>query len=352
MKTSKAAVVLWSWAILVSSRKTSSVAGFIVTKQRSYFSRSTRIFGVANTMSKRSSVKSVSPTSSTAAKAENGWYDLGASPHELTLSFTLGNGQYFSWKKLSNQKVSARVEDNIYVGVIDQTPVALRQTETTTLYKLLLPQSSTQASVHSTLRAYFQLHIPLLPLYQEWSASCERLAVISKCLPGVRIIDQSDPWECVVSFITSANNNIKRITQLIDTLTRLHGTYLCSVVSTQSGEHIDVMVKNIPSSERDHLMSPSIVHLYEFPSVATLSSLPESAYTEMGFGYRAAYIKATAEYIHKKGGKEWLMEMRRRTNDGINDKESQQQIRNAVQAELLELHGVGRKVRLVCRVSN
>ena len=40
---------------------------------------------------------------------------------------------------------------------------------------------------------------------------------ISINLPGVRCLRQ-DPWECTLSFICSSNNNIKRITLLVNAL--------------------------------------------------------------------------------------------------------------------------------------
>jgi hypothetical protein len=45
---------------------------------------------------------------------------------------------------------------------------------------------------------------------------------------GIRVVRQ-DPWECLVSFICSSNNNVKRIGGMIDKLKRRYGEYRCTV---------------------------------------------------------------------------------------------------------------------------
>jgi len=45
-----------------------------------------------------------------------------------------------------------------------------------------------------------------------------------------------DPFECLVSFICSSNNNIKRITQMLDKLKARYGTYVCSIAATDGAD--------------------------------------------------------------------------------------------------------------------
>jgi N-glycosylase/DNA lyase len=54
-------------------------------------------------------------------------------------------------------------------------------------------------------------------LYAEWSAKDKHFKEIAKHIEGVRCVRQ-DPWECTISFICSQNNNIKRITSLLQTI--------------------------------------------------------------------------------------------------------------------------------------
>lgn len=64
------------------------------------------------------------------------------------------------------------------------------------------------------LRDYFNLSIDLTKLYKTWS---ELDPVFMKKAPkflGVRILRQ-DPWENLISFICSTNNNISRISQMV-----------------------------------------------------------------------------------------------------------------------------------------
>lgn len=83
------------------------------------------------------------------------------------------------------------------------------------------------------IRSYFQLEYDLAQLYAEWSNGCPRMASIVQLLKGVRVVRQ-DPWECLISFICSSNNNIKRITIMLDRLKRKYGTYLCSLKLSQT----------------------------------------------------------------------------------------------------------------------
>jgi N-glycosylase/DNA lyase len=283
------------------------------------------------------------------------WIDLQAPKYELRLQFTLGNGQYFSWKKFTGTEV--------YVGVIDGIPVALKQTDATTLFRPLLPALAPD-DFNQKLRSYFQLHIPLKPLYAEWSAACPRLAVIANHLPGVRILDQ-DPWECVISFITSSNNNQKRITQLIDSTRRKFGKYICSVAYLDAADSLDV--QKFTPSQRASLSGNEYFHLFDFPDVDTLAAAPASAYTELGFGYRAEYIKRSSEYVQSKGGLPWLYSLkakvigpdfivrsesspvrlkgkRKYDESGDTPLTEHDTVQDVVVTELLEMHGVGRKV--------
>ncbi len=64
------------------------------------------------------------------------------------------------------------------------------------------------------LRDYLNLHIDLEPLYERWSLADPHFKTISKDFLGVRMLRQ-DPFENLLCFICSSNNNIARITLMV-----------------------------------------------------------------------------------------------------------------------------------------
>lgn len=79
-------------------------------------------------------------------------------------------------------------------------------------------------------------------------------------LPGMRVLNQL-PWEALVSFIISANNNVSRIRGLVEKLI-------------------------------DHFGEEG-----SFPTPEQLSSVSEESLRSLGFGYRAPYLIKTARII-------------------------------------------------------
>jgi N-glycosylase/DNA lyase len=187
--------------------------------------------------------------------------------------------------------------------------VAIKEVPETTLYRILHgPPDLPYAKI---LHQYFQLDCPLAPLYETWSQQDpQRLARIAPCIPGVRLVDQ-DPWECLISFICSSNNNIPRITKMLQALRQHYGKPLVTI----QGE-IDETV------------------LYSFPSLKELKSkaTEDDLRSLCGMGYRAKYIMTTMDILESLGGEQYLHELRN-NQDPIQ-----------VQESLLAFHGVGRKV--------
>lgn len=113
--------------------------------------------------------------------------------------------------------------------------------------------------------------------------------------PGIRFLNQ-DFFECLISFIISANNNIKRIKSIIDKICKTYGT------------QIDGM--------------------YTFPSASILAQCTDSDLRALGAGYRADYIIETARLYTDGYDYEPLY-----TRDIV-----------AARAELTFFKGVGKKV--------
>ncbi|MBR2850424.1 MAG: DNA-3-methyladenine glycosylase 2 family protein [Clostridia bacterium] len=87
---------------------------------------------------------------------------------------------------------------------------------------------------------------------------------------GIRILSQ-EPFECVISFIISQNNNIPRIKKIIEAL------------SERCGERIELC-----DEAKKHLSGERIP--YAFPSAEALCALGEAGLFEMKTGFRAKYI--------------------------------------------------------------
>jgi len=249
---------------------------------------------------------------------ENPYQDLKIPPEELRPSATLTTGQCFHWSVVEQDDtpvspgMSAWGSHNSteWVGVIKvpstdhSAVVAIRETPDTTLFRVL--EAPDHVDIRPVLEDYFQLKTPLMPLSQQWSQECQRLSQIAKCIPGVRVIQQ-DPFECLISFLCSSNNNIPRITQMLTAIRRTYGAPLLNISGTT---------------------------LYSFPSLATLLEEATDAdlRTKCGMGYRAKYLMQSIQLLEELGGESYLQTLR-----SIDDP-------TEVQEKLIQFHGVGRKV--------
>jgi N-glycosylase/DNA lyase len=261
---------------------------------------------------------------------DSAFQDLMVPPEELRPSATLTTGQCFHWKALPQALPQEGVKspnsawgshnETEWVGTLrasegDSLVLVIRETPTTTLFRTLY--APTGMNVASFLRDYFHLDEPLKPLYKQWSEQDTRLCRIAQCIPGVRIVNQ-DPWECLVSFICSSNNNIPRITKMLSAIRREYG----SPIHVDKDEHALV--------NETFYGFPSLVELQK---QATDSDLRKKC----GMGYRAKYILETMEILEKLGGEKYLKELKEGSSSG---RLSPQE----VQDSLIQFQGVGRKV--------
>ena len=258
------------------------------------------------------------------------YLDLDVPPDELRPSATLTTGQSFVWKAVVDDedesafsspstKTSAWGSHNAteWVGILRinselSAVVAIRETPNTTLYRPLASSTGkpNDRDWKTILKDYFQLNHSLQNLYQQWSEADPRLATIAKCIPGVRILDQ-DPWECLVSFICSSNNNIPRITKMVNAIRREYGQPLLR-------------------ADQDHCPET----LYSFPGVNELvqKATDQDLREKCGLGYRSKYILETLQLLQERGGESYLQELRQISDPLV------------AQTKLCEFCGVGRKV--------
>uniref|UniRef100_A0A914XXA3 DNA-(apurinic or apyrimidinic site) lyase n=1 Tax=Panagrolaimus superbus TaxID=310955 RepID=A0A914XXA3_9BILA len=238
---------------------------------------------------------------------------------ELNLDVVLLNGQSFRWKKDNNNDESEKL-----IGVachrvwkiwrIDENQIAFQVLAKFPQAKVFSGESKDDEEV---LKDYFQLNVNLSTLYTDWQTLDPHFSSIfqsnDKKFEGIRILQQP-LLETIFSFICSANNNISRISNMVNTLAELYGN--------------KITVK----MEKDE----KIQDFYDFPSIEQMENGlngMEKILREKGFGYRAKYIAKSVETLSKIDGgfKNWEKKLK------------EMEYGNA-KIEIQKLDGVGPKV--------
>ncbi|RPA96148.1 DNA glycosylase [Choiromyces venosus 120613-1] len=239
------------------------------------------------------------------ALAKGEWHKLPLTLSELCLSSVLRCGQSFRWKASNPGEWTCALNGRILM---------LRQDESHLHYRVIFPAGtvSKKDDTVELIRDYFNLDINLTKLYEGWGAADAHFLKKAVRFAGIRMLRQ-DPWENLVSFICSSNNNILRISQMVDKL--------CTTFGPKLGEVDGHTYHDFP------------------PPGALMGDGTEQTLRELGFGYRAKYISTTARMIAQDRPVGWL--------DGLRKVD----YRDAHEA-LLELSGVGPKVAdCVCLMS-
>jgi N-glycosylase/DNA lyase len=212
--------------------------------------------------------------------------------------------------------------------------VSLKQDSNFLYYRSVQPSShpsSPSAKEHSDnehlariIHHYFNLTPSLTGLYTQWSLNDPNFKKKAAQFTGIRILRQ-DAWEALVSFICSSNNNIARISQMVQKLCIHYG----KPVATIEGRAY-----------------------HDFPPPEALTGKDvESNLRNLGFGYRARYIYQTAVMVHNREDG-WLDSLSNPECPafGVEPKpsgemrpEGREGYREAHE-KLLELQGVGPKV--------
>lgn len=149
--------------------------------------------------------------------------------------------------------------------------------------------------------AYFDLKTDYGHIKNEISKKYDVLKRATEYGKGIRILKQ-DPWEIIISFIISANNNIPRIQGAIEKLSMKYGQAF-----------ID------PYGEKK----------YSFPGPEQLAQASLEDIRACGVGYRDKYIVKSAQMIL--------------SGEVDIEKIAEMDVKGA-EKELMKLHGVGKKV--------
>ncbi|KAH1515554.1 hypothetical protein KXX29_009747 [Aspergillus fumigatus] len=133
------------------------------------------------------------------------------------------------------------------------------------------------------LKHYLNLSSNLTDLYTQWSSQDPNFKKKAPQFTGIRILRQ-DAWEALVSFICSSNNNITRISQMVEKLCVNYGPLVATV------------------GDRAY-------HDFPPPEALTADDV-EGRLRSLGFGYRAKYIHQTALIVAKEREQGWLDSLR------------------------------------------
>lgn len=192
-------------------------------------------------------------------KVTNAGIELPATK-DFDLAQTLDCGQCFRWNVQP---------DGSYLGAAFGHILHIKNTDRSILL------DCTEQEFRQIWCSYFDCDFDYGKIRDTLAKSDSILAQAAKFAPGMRILRQ-DPWEALVSFIISQNNNIPRIKGIVDRL--------CGSFGDPLGD------------------------FYSFPSPERLASLTESDLAPLRSGFRAKYILSAARHV--ASGEVELDEMR------------------------------------------
>ncbi len=205
---------------------------------------------------------------------------------DFNYDLTLLGGQSFSWDKLSDNKT--------YLGTTDTNAIVIRPTKDT-LYWQTYPKQNDL----SFIKEYFQIKKDYMKIIE----TIKQDPIIAKAIkthPNIRVLKQPFNYT-VLTFIISANNNIKSIRRSVRKLSKLFGEKI-----------------NIPGIGKVNL----------FPTAKKIASLSIKDLQKTSVGFRAKYLKETAKLLTEKRLSERYLQMNE----------------TKLREELLKLHGVGDKI--------
>lgn len=212
---------------------------------------------------------------------------LLTNPDSFNLIHIFECGQCFRWNI---------EEDGSYTGVIKNGVINVKQTEKDFLFTGIV-----DGNLEDIVKDYFDLNTDYSKIKDTLSKIDIYLKESIEFGEGIRILNQ-DLWECIISFIISANNNIPRIKKIIDRISEKYG-------------------KKVVFREKDYYLFPNIEEL----SVASVEDL-----RGLGLGFRDKRVYTTTKMIKEN---EISLEQLKQSDN-----------LEYIETELLKLDGVGEKV--------
>ncbi len=209
-------------------------------------------------------------------------------PNSFNMEHIFECGQCFRWNKQ---------EDNSYIGVVKNAVIKVKKEND----NIVFTGSCNGENFEELIKDYFDLNTN----YEEYKSKLSQIDEYMKESiqfgNGIRILNQ-DLWECIISFIISANNNIPRIKKIIERISEKYG-------------------KEIEFEGKIY---------YTFPNILELSKASVQDLRKLGLGFRDIRVYNTTHMI---------------LNNDINlDKIKNMKSTLQMKEELLKLDGVGPKV--------
>ena len=103
-----------------------------------------------------------------------------------------------------------------YSGVLNGNLIHIRQVGGGVEYRA-------DSDLEALLRSYFRLDSDIDAIHADISRRDDKVAKLAKKYPYLRILWQPDPWECTVSYICSATNNVNRISTIVEKIAEALG---------------------------------------------------------------------------------------------------------------------------------
>lgn len=212
-------------------------------------------------------------------------YTIKNSSFELKHIFECG--QCFRW----NEQV-----DGSYIGVFKSNVMSVKKKNDTITFRGIC-----NGDIQKVCEDYFDLNRDYEKIKAKLKSVDDFLKTSIEYGYGIRILNQ-DLWECIISFIISANNNIPRIKKIIERISFKYGN-------------------KIVFEGKDY---------YTFPTPEELKIATVKDLRELGLGFRDIRVYNTTKMILEK-----QIDLHRLEN--LDDSEK-------IREELLKLDGVGPKV--------
>ncbi len=172
----------------------------------------------------------------------------------FNLKYTLECGQCFRWKAIN---------ENEYIGVIQDRVMRIKQEE-----NRLFIWSNNKENLRDAVIHYFDLEKDYELLEKQIAKIDKNISKSLEYSSGIRILNQP-LFETIISYIISANNNIKRISRSVNN------------ISKRFGKEVEF------EGEKYYL----------FPTLEELSNVTIDDLLADGTGFRARYIKHDVDYF-------------------------------------------------------
>ena len=106
--------------------------------------------------------------------------------------------------------------DDWHSGVLSGNLIHIRQINRGVEYRA-------DSDLDALLISYFRLGDDIDAIHADIACRDDKVATLVKKYPYLRILRQPDPWECTVSYICSANNNVARISKIVEKIAEAFG---------------------------------------------------------------------------------------------------------------------------------